>query len=595
MGLFSRRAETLDSIFPDSPSAVSFRAIRARFYGNGKGKGKERDLDGESVTYSATTSPSVSSPYVHSDKQSFVSAWASEPRGFHKESRRVASSTSISLARHAETVSEQTGPRSSTDVVTLTLAQRLNELATANSEGLLSDDEYRLLRQSLFERFASKSQVPSETPLVPISGGSHDAGGSRMSSSSRDRRASSQFYVQSSRTSVQSKNSLTSSIGGFIRRATSRSRRVVSSPTDMGDTASIYTTGSNADRVRTAPRTLTSRASESSFRSESDRARAQQLRPILTQSDPGGSNLRPSRRRKRSGASVPPSAFHGVAPTYELSSPSITGEPLPNDEEVELAKDIRHHIELVEAEGRRLQDAFNGLELSTLTRRHKRPHIRPPIPPSPSADNSSVHTSEARSLHTTRDMDALSFKSGKSGGSGARTPSAKRRSPSGHRKVRASTSTSSATLISQPPKSVSRKGSLSSMSSRGRTGLSIYPGLSAYYGMASSSSVNLARSTGHLPLATVAESDGPVGAHRKSSTEQSRLTGAALTKDLPPLPGRGPKGPVHTEDEEIRTMEVELADIRRRRVEVTERYEARLEYLRARLKGAEIREKVMRK
>lgn len=65
---------------------------------------------------------------------------------------------------------------------------------------------------------------------------------------------------------------------------------------------------------------------------------------------------------------------------------------------------------------------------------------------------------------------------------------------------------------------------------------------------------------------------------------------------MPPLPGRSPqKSQVHAEDEDIKAMEAELADIRRRRAEVTARYEARLEYLRARLKGAELREKILRK
>lgn len=35
--------------------------------------------------------------------------------------------------------------------------------------GRSSDDEYRLLRQNLFERFASGSAVPVEAPLVPMS------------------------------------------------------------------------------------------------------------------------------------------------------------------------------------------------------------------------------------------------------------------------------------------------------------------------------------------------------------------------------------------------------------------------------------------
>ena len=48
-------------------------------------------------------------------------------------------------------------------------------------------------------------------------------------------------------------------------------------------------------------------------------------------------------------------------------------------------------------------------------------------------------------------------------------------------------------------------------------------------------------------------------------------------------------------DDDIATLEIDMADIRRRRTEVTARYEARLEYLRARLKGAELREKLMKR
>ena len=57
----------------------------------------------------------------------------------------------------------------------------------------------------------------------------------------------------------------------------------------------------------------------------------------------------------------------------------------------------------------------------------------------------------------------------------------------------------------------------------------------------------------------------------------------------------GKRGPGQIDEEELMMMEAELADIRRRRTEVTQRYEARLEYLRARLKGAELREKILRK
>ena len=73
---------------------------------------------------------------------------------------------------------------SSTLHVHMALAQRLNELAVANSEGLLqyapmiwwdswswyfySDDEYRLLRQNLFEQYSGNATIPVESPLVPI-------------------------------------------------------------------------------------------------------------------------------------------------------------------------------------------------------------------------------------------------------------------------------------------------------------------------------------------------------------------------------------------------------------------------------------------
>ena len=82
----------------------------------------------------------------------------------------------------------------------MTLAQRLGELATANEQGLLecvvffshlalgltcagsSDDEYRLLRANLFERFANVSTVPSEAPIVRLSVSAHQSSSSFLCS-----------------------------------------------------------------------------------------------------------------------------------------------------------------------------------------------------------------------------------------------------------------------------------------------------------------------------------------------------------------------------------------------------------------------------
>jgi len=52
---------------------------------------------------------------------------------------------------------------------------------------------------------------------------------------------------------------------------------------------------------------------------------------------------------------------------------------------------------------------------------------------------------------------------------------------------------------------------------------------------------------------------------------------------------------VPDDDASISALESELSDIRRRRGEVTARYQGRLEYLRAQLRGAELREKLTRK
>jgi len=48
-------------------------------------------------------------------------------------------------------------------------------------------------------------------------------------------------------------------------------------------------------------------------------------------------------------------------------------------------------------------------------------------------------------------------------------------------------------------------------------------------------------------------------------------------------------------DPALAKLENEMADIRRRRAEVVARYEAKLELLRAKLKGAEMHEKLLKR
>ncbi|PIL22629.1 hypothetical protein GSI_15320 [Ganoderma sinense ZZ0214-1] len=622
MGFFSaRRADDLHS--PPNDDLTVARVIRSRFYG--KNKGKERDPASSPASPAATpyTSPSLtlSSTSFSSkppDKRSIVgSIRGPRPSTSTTTSRNWAGSSTAHSRRNGN-ASDMASPRTSTDIVTVTLAQRLNELATANSEGLLSDDEYRLLRQNLFERLASGSTIPTEEPLVPMSRPPPHTADPRISTFN-ERRSSSNFHVNppvSARApSVASKKSFTSTVTGLLRRATSR--RIVSLPPDAhgSDTISVYSIVAAPPEHATLPRTISKQASESSLGTDAASTRLSRTfsrRKVIgahtfSATDPG-----PSRSRTRSGSrTAPPSSYH-ASPTagIESSYTHISIHDIPDDDQVESVQDIRHQIEVVEAEGRRLLDAFNGLELSTLTRQRR---VKPPvIPPLPSHGTLSDGGWPAGTLSARpgKDFDAISFKSSGSG----RTARSLRRTPSNGAKMRAVPSATSP--LSAPPV-LTHKASMSSVSSRGRNGGPPPTPLSGVHllhpGLASSSSVNLARSTGHLPLETVEEGEGGdrprlrlttsrSGSMRRSSrwaepTIMSPISSSARSEAG--STGSGGKRVASVaaaiDDEELMSMEHELADIRRRRVEVTGRYEARLEYLRARLKGAELREKIMRK
>lgn len=91
-------------------------------------------------------------------------------------------------------------PASHTDTSTKSLATRLQELSVANADGLLDDEEYRLLRTRLFETFAtgagggdqeSKSLLVEGREAVPRLGG-----GSIGASTSSESPAGSQSVLQ---------------------------------------------------------------------------------------------------------------------------------------------------------------------------------------------------------------------------------------------------------------------------------------------------------------------------------------------------------------------------------------------------------------
>ncbi|KAJ3863438.1 hypothetical protein EV359DRAFT_82387 [Lentinula novae-zelandiae] len=576
-----------------------------------------------------------------------------------------------STASANRSASAPLGARTSrTDNATMTLAQRLNELAVANDEGLLNDDEYRILRQNLFERFAGNATVPTEESIVPASvtplrrppKGNPTIPENRTSFSSS--RLSSNFNVDilpntTLSTRSPSVRSVKSGVASLLHRATNRG-----SNRDKSDTSSIYSITSTASNVFSSPhnhphtrmsshagsaRSLRKKTSSSSIGTEASISKKGQgqgdtaslssrtsrkraglgfgQHPERSPSDGNYSPQTPSRSATSSlrRLAVPPSSFSpkGIH-NSNLEPPREKGrtQDIFDDANLVTSTDIKREIAAVEAEGRRLVDAFNGLEVTTLAKRqrrhmgHHRVESRPativglpgdgPLSIEIGTEEDSggkgssgvgvgstwtlIPDNKLRFRATPTqtptsaylDTDVTSIRSGTS----AHTSHTGRSIPrSIHRDA-------SRTLPSKPSSgsasgsgagSLHRKNSSSSLGSSIAAGkkrggglspvpplpMSVPPlpsGLSGLsnLALASGSSLNLARSTGHLPMSSVPEDEDI---------------------DLLGLNGRDGREEM---DEEIR-------EIQRKKDDVSKRYAERLEYLRAKLKGAQLHEKLMKK
>ncbi|KII86808.1 hypothetical protein PLICRDRAFT_55729 [Plicaturopsis crispa FD-325 SS-3] len=545
MGFFtSRKPEGEGPIITDK-SVV--KVIRSRFVSH-KGKGRETSHTTEQHTGLHTPKHAPGSPLRTETRADDISV---SPSTRHRPPAATNGAT-------------PTPNRPSADAVTVTLTQRLNELAVANSEGLLNDDEYRLLRQNLFERFATGNQVPTEAPVVPVRGRSRrNEGISSASVPSSPAQPSSKFQVNPARLprtpSLRSQSSIKSTMSSMFRRGpaspTSTSKESMSN-----DTSSLFSLNSSTSQAFRLPRLMTRKLSSDSVRTETSRSPydPSASHRIGDPPDPhfhtrglSRSNT-PSLRR----LAQPPSSFHTRGVGSDPRQQNMTD--LFDEQSLTTAKDIRLQIEVVEAEGRRLLDAFNGLELTTLTRRSKEPG-RLAVPGSPASESRQPGASVWPSGRSRLQGSILESDTASIGSMSTTAPSVHSRK---HHRPRP---LPGVPLASQPV-SLQRKNSLSSVTSRALANVPSSQSLTASplgRGLGSSSSINLARSNTHLPLTSVSEGGG------------SNWGG--------------------DEDVEFSALETEMADIRQRRAEVTARYEARLEYLRAKLKGAELHEKLLKR
>ncbi|KAF9048477.1 hypothetical protein BJ165DRAFT_1021699 [Panaeolus papilionaceus] len=241
----------------------------------------------------------------------------------------------------------------------------------------------------------------------------------------------------------------------------------------------------------------------------------------------------------------PPSAVHDVFDEVDLTT----------------TNDIRNAIAITEGEAQRILEAFRDLEANTVRRIQKQKAYRLPLNPPTSVDvllegkewrdhklspsPSSPHF-DSRQRHGIDASDGMSTRSGSSN----RTTLSQSRSIASL--PRPALTSPLSPHFRSPSTSLQRKNSTSSVSSHGTT---LTNGLL---------SVNKSRSSSHLPLR------GPRGTTTEANPEYQ------------PEDHGGDDDP-------------ELLDIRQRCDEVVARYSARLEFLRAKLKTAELHEKLMRK
>ncbi|KAF8170095.1 hypothetical protein BJ912DRAFT_1066806 [Pholiota molesta] len=470
------------------------------------------------------------------------------------------------------------------------LAQRLNELAIANSQGLLNDDEYRLLRQNLFEQHSSSVILPKENPVVPVTRVHAQMRGTSpgpVVPSPSPRRSAHRPTPEPARappSPSRPKNAVTTGMANLLRKATGRK---MPTPANDPPTTRDLRKGSGTSQLagpsdpptpkRSAllPRMLykkhaeipplrtdvSSRPSYATSSATVGHATGYYASDYAVPSSPSSSNF--------SGSLISPVQ-------YDNTFSSI--HDVFDDDNLHTAKDIRSAITATEDEGRRLVEAFNDLEANTIRRIQKQRARRLPTttpanvnvllegrewrthrlvtsPSSPRLDTKthSHHRHIASSLER-RGSDVASIRSGSSNYTSL-----------SHSKSIASLPKHPSSPLSATFRmpSIMRKSSISSVSSH-------TPSVSPSSGTlgVNTHARGLSRSTSQLGLRT--------------------LKGSSALASTETIGGANPDPPEYNDD-------AELSDIRQRREDLVARYQSRVEFLRAKLRGAELHEKLLRK
>lgn len=453
--------------------------------------------------------------------------------------------------------------------MTATLAARLDELELSNSEGLLDDEGYRILRQNLLASFTApgSAPLPTEQPSVRIS--THGLPISRGSQTISPRPLqNSNFHVSSAKAeSIRSSGSRStvSAMKNALWRKPSRRRPSTSHETDspVMDNASVFSgmsRGSSLQRVMASSKSSGSLGSEYS-QSQQDLHSLSSKRTGLT----GGS--RATGRSTRG----PPSS-------YNLRRAVAEGmDDDDDDPHRQSSAELRTEIAQVEAEYKRIMDNYHGVEMANLAKLPSRAR------PSPSARPLS-----AVSQTTVKE---LSFAAVSSIGDSSHPINQEKTIPN-HVKSRSSQSKLSVSLGRFG--SLRRKGSVSG-SQTTPSSPALQPALSLSH---KSSLMSLPTPNGRPSFN---KSSSNLMLPPGNLSIRSRPSNVSAM-DRPPsalgLGGMDEGEDVVMEDDEereARKAQKQLDRIQTSREDAVRRYDNRLEYLRTKLKSAEIHERLLKK
>ncbi|KAG9048116.1 hypothetical protein FS837_000755 [Tulasnella sp. UAMH 9824] len=490
------------------------------------------------------------------------------PNGRDPLASPAPSTSSKRLQKSTPNIAPSRPSSSKGDSMTATLAARLDELELSNSEGLLDDEGYRILRQNLLASFTSpgSASLPTEQPSVRIS--THGLPISRGSQGVSPRPLQdSNFHVSSAKAeSIRSggSRSTVSAMKNALWRKPSRRRPSTSHETDspVMDNASVFSgmsRGSSIQRVMASSKSSGSLGSEYS-QSQQDLHSLSSKRTGLT----GG-----SRATGRS-ARGPPSS-------YNLRRAMVEGTDDDDDDaHRQSSAELRTEIAQVEAEYKRIMDNYHGAEMATLAKLPNR--VRP---------SASARPLSAVSQTTVKELSFAAVSSIPDSSS----PINQEKTASHHVKSKSSQSKLSVSLGRFG--SLRRKGSVSG-SQTTPSSPALQPALSLSHKSSMMSLPTNGRPSFNKSSSNLMLPPGNMSIRSRPSNVSAR--------DRPPsalgLAGMDESEDVDMEDEEereARKAQKNLDRIQSSREDAVRRYENRLEYLRTKLKSAEIHERLLKK